>query len=122
MKMPSGATDKAWGWCIEVYRSQETRLVRAHAESGGSSSLHLHRNQHNIFVVISGMLLVLVDHGNCCVEHRLAGNEMLMVKAGVKHKFIALSDVDMFEQYLAVDGIVPQESDIVRFSEAMEHQ
>ena len=93
------------------------RLVQAHADGDDESSIHLHEHQDNIFIVRSGLLRVMIY--GALEDYCNLGQGMmpLLVPAGIKHKFVALSDVEMYEQYIGVHGHSPVESDIVRFTE-----
>lgn len=108
-----------WGFSTKLYLDDRVMLTRMWAdEGGGASSLHLHHNRGNLFVVQKGLILVVTETPfgqlvNCYVT----ANHSLMVPAGIKHRLVVPEPMEGFEFYQAVEGTVMDPNDIHRFDE-----
>ena len=112
---------KAWRCCEEIYADKRIRLVSANAGAGGASSIHCHRSQDNVFILISGRLRVIIydqqplERTWETILHRDAlGARSVCVPAGLWHQFEAIEDSTFQEMYLSVNDEPPAAYDIVR--------
>lgn len=86
---------KPWGSAQTVYADDSIQVERLEIRRGGYSSIHVHHRKCNGLLVYEGVLLVQVE-GWASVYLR-ADSGILMVPAGMPHRFTALSDVRALE-------------------------
>jgi len=110
---PASATDKAWGWTIEMLADTRRRIMKCFAVDGGYCSTHRHKNQANIFIVEKGQLRVFIENEGVW----LYPNDSISVPPLVRHSFQALAETLFLEVYIGVHGS-PKLTDIERFSES----
>ncbi len=92
---------KVWGTTQQVWMGSSVEVHVIKIKRGGRCSLHTHGRKHNLFHVISGVLVVeshkadydLVD------ETQLLAGDTHVVPPGELHRFTAHSDVLALEVY-----------------------
>lgn len=112
-------TTKIWGTTERVAIEDGMHMHRIAFEAGGVCSEHLHNYRHNLFYVLSGMLLIRIWwEPNRITERILVAGEALSVPCGVKHQFEGIQSGVALEVYWldSSDGEV-DEHDIVRFTQ-----
>lgn len=116
--------EKSWGYVFGRSQTEKTETMECYINEGGFSSIHKHEFKHNAFWVISGVLLIKVFEFNG-VEPKLdrthtvsAVYNLLVIKAGIIHQFVAKTNVVLVETYYAVNSpiIKSGEHDIVRYN------
>jgi quercetin dioxygenase-like cupin family protein len=132
MELPAGAERKPWGWTMALGSRAEghhedgfrilIRDARIHVKEGGYSSIHLHHSQSNTFHVLEGQLLVSEyelegDRPVLVGSHTLHPGDALTFKANVPHRFLALTEVEALEVYVATPDGDAFSGDIQRFTE-----
>lgn len=117
---PDGRLEKAWGGSWEVFRDAKCRLVLSVIDKGGFSSIHVHDGCFNSFDVIEGTLTVeefcpttFASKGKTQID---AGDKSLCIGMKRPHRFVAKTDVIVYEMYRAAPGVVLDPNDIRRFS------
>jgi quercetin dioxygenase-like cupin family protein len=110
MGIPGSTEGKVWGKtkCIIENPFCEVHLVNAY--SGGVCSEHCHRAKTNLFLIISGQLLIRVWKDNLVDEIILESGEYTSVPPNTYHQFEAITDCTFIEVYFP-EGIT---KDIVR--------
>jgi len=102
------AVVKPWGKTRLLHLSAVTEVWHASIKAGGRSSWHRHERKHNAFHVVSGELRVHAEPDSC--YHAQAGQSVVIL-AGRRHQFEAISDVELIETYW-IDSVDP--ADIIR--------
>lgn len=113
-----GLKKKLWGttYCLsQGPRVSESKVEVWHASivKGGYSSRHRHLKKANVFIVISGAINIELEGPMC----KMAGDQPLLVPAGMWHRFRAITDVELLEVYVAEEGTVIDPDDIERQDE-----
>lgn len=100
MDSPNQWNEKGWGKSIHLHIGFNTDLAFAKGLAGGASSLHIHHQKHNTFVVDDGVLEIW-GHGLTLIAHLEAG-QSYAVSAGVEHRMVFLTDARVYEFYHAL--------------------
>lgn len=104
---------KVWGETRCLFSTHALEVHRIEVRAHGYCSVHRHEHKWNGFYVERGELLVKVwQLSGTLDETRLGPGDTMQVPPGVKHQFVALSDVLAFEVY----GLDPLAPDIIRDS------
>lgn len=128
MDSPNQWNEKGWGKSQHLYICQNTDLALALGRAGGASSLHVHRDKHNIFVVQFGVIELwgpgekfiaqVAGPGDAHIVSRMSEHPYVqtayMVPAGVPHRMVFLTDARLHELYQAVLGRMLDLDDIER--------
>lgn len=111
-------SQKIWGQTRRLLLLPDCQLDEVSGRRGGASSLHLHREKHNAFVVVSGGMDILVPIGaGEVIYKRLVARDCCTIPAGMKHRMLFAMDCRAFELYTPA-GLGPVDpEDIVRFDE-----
>lgn len=104
---------KAWGWTQRIALATDLQIERLSGRQGRASSLHLHDQRHNLFVVLSGC--VRIDFENSPSRHLKRG-QTLLVPAGTPHRMVFVQDSDALEIYYT-DGAKVDPEDIRRMAD-----
>lgn len=106
---------KVWGSVLHLFHSPHAAVSWLKLYRGFQCSKHLHQDRLNMFLVMSGSLLVqswMEDGG--VVNNLLKKGETLTVPAGRKHRFIVVESGEAIEIYWPVPGKTVRMDDIVR--------
>ena len=103
---------KAWGQTRCVYAACNVEVHRIEVVAGGFCSEHQHTAKVNRFYVESGVLEVLVWHGDEPDVTRLTAGQMTDVQPNLWHSFKADTAVVAYEIYSSTSNA----SDIIRRS------
>ena len=106
--------DKLWGETESLDSSNTSQLCRIRIDLGGYCSWHLHEHKWNMFVVVSGKIMVFSNSEDSINYKTLLPNDSYSVSPNVKHKFLALEETTAYEFYW---GDKVSCDDIVRFSD-----
>jgi mannose-6-phosphate isomerase-like protein (cupin superfamily) len=100
-------TDKPWGKSRRVHIDRFVQVEEVDILPGGFSSVHHHNKKDNVFYVASGELLVSVFHDDLTEANRIImkPGDWMVVPAGQKHQFRAVSDVKAYEVYWLDDPL-----------------
>lgn len=111
---------KTWGWSTRVLINEMLQVEHILVQPGGYSSVHLHEDKVNQFIVKRGTLLVnyfdeqLENDG----QDTLHCGDSVAISVGRRHQFVAMSEVEGYEVYWTTNDAKKVEADdIVRFSE-----
>jgi mannose-6-phosphate isomerase-like protein (cupin superfamily) len=90
--------EKQWGRNTWLHYSPDLEICRAEIERGGYSSMHRHKNKHNLFVVLSGKLVIKNETlmTDCLI---VPGDAPVNVHARQWHRFISLDRTVLIEVY-----------------------
>jgi len=106
---------KLWGTAYPLYLADDLEVVAIDVEQGGYSSDHCHRAKHNAFFVLQGKLRVTIEPDR---KVDLTPQSLpLEIRAGVRHRFLALEPSRVLEVYRSAPGTAVNRADIVRFDE-----
>jgi len=115
---------KPWGKSERLHLDESAQLERITVVRGGYSSRHEHARKYNGFFIVSGLLkvreFVPQPDGGERMESLtiLSPGESHVVPPGVRHQFVAETDVLAYEFYWVALGDQPLcADDIQRFSE-----
>jgi mannose-6-phosphate isomerase-like protein (cupin superfamily) len=112
---------KIWGLTKSLLDNPNFELHRIDIKKGGYCSKHYHKNKHNYFYVVSGILQIDVfreDSDKKIVDSTILGpDESTSVPPTCIHKFIALEDTIAFELYWTTNQTYLEKDDIVRFDQ-----
>jgi mannose-6-phosphate isomerase-like protein (cupin superfamily) len=106
---------KLWGTAYPLYLADDLEVVAIDVKRGGHSSDHCHRGKHNAFFVLQGRLRVTV--GPDREVDLTPQSPPLEIRAGVRHRFLALEPSRALEVYRSAPGTAVNRTDIVRFDE-----
>lgn len=106
---------KAWGTTELLYADRGVQLARICVVKGGFSSIHRHRNKHNLFWIVRGRLAVRIflrgNYNEPAREKILDANENALTFQATFtalnntwHQFEALEDVVCLEKYVPAAG------------------
>ena len=112
---PSGAgrVDKPWGYELRWAITDRYLGKIIHVDAGHALSLQYHVQKDEAIFVLRGELdLVLEDDAGEVRTHRLGEGMSARVRAGRRHRFQAVTDVDLCE----VSS--PEIDDVVRLEDA----
>jgi mannose-6-phosphate isomerase len=107
-----GRVDKPWGHELRWAVTERYLGKLIHVESGHALSLQYHVQKDEAILVIRGELdLVLEDDEGRLVTHRMGEGTSARIRPGRRHRFVAVSDVDL------VEVSSPEIDDVVRLSD-----
>jgi mannose-6-phosphate isomerase len=93
-----GRVDKPWGYELRWAITDRYLGKLIHVDAGHSLSLQYHVQKDEAIFVLRGELdLVLEDDGGEVRTHRLTEGMSARVRPGRRHRFQAVSDVDICE-------------------------
>jgi mannose-6-phosphate isomerase len=108
----AGRIDKPWGYELRWAITDRYLGKIIHVDAGQQLSLQYHVQKDEAILVLRGELdLVLEDEEGELVTHRLGEGMSARVRPGRRHRFRALSDVDL------VEVSSPEIDDVVRLSD-----
>ena len=109
----AGRVDKPWGYELRWAITDRYLGKIIHVDAGHQLSLQYHVQKDESLFVMSGELdLVLEDDAGVVQTHRLGPGMSARVRPGRRHRFVAVSDVDLCE----VSS--PEIDDVVRLEDA----
>jgi oxalate decarboxylase/phosphoglucose isomerase-like protein (cupin superfamily) len=107
-----GRVDKPWGYELRWAITDRYLGKVIHVDAGHALSLQYHVQKDETILVLRGELdLVLEDDAGELVTHRLGEGMSARVRPGRRHRFVAVSDVDL------VEVSSPEIDDVVRLSD-----
>lgn len=109
---------KVWGSVLHLFHSPHVAVSWLKLNEGFRCSKHLHRDRINMFLVLSGELIVqswMEDGG--VANSLLKRGDTLTVPAGRKHRFVVVESGEAIEIYTPIEGRTVQMDDIVRDDE-----
>jgi len=108
----SGRVDKPWGYELRWAITDRYLGKIIHVDAGQQLSLQYHVQKDEAIMVLRGELdLVLEDDEGELVTHRLGEGMSARVRPGRRHRFRAVTDVDL------VEVSSPEIDDVVRLSD-----
>jgi mannose-6-phosphate isomerase-like protein (cupin superfamily) len=91
---------KAWGTTEEVFKTADISIHDLRIRAGGFCSEHRHRAKHNWFFVFEGHLEILSWQPSGKADLTLLGpGQGTTIKAGIWHRFKALTETRALELY-----------------------
>ena len=114
-------SQKLWGRTRRLLLLPDCQVDEVSGRRGGASSMPLHRDKHNAFLVLEGGLDILVPEGTYeVIFKRLVARDACTIPAGTKHRMVFVTDCRALEIYTPA-GLGPVDpDDIVRFDEGRE--
>ncbi len=112
----AGRVDKPWGYELRWAVTDRYLGKLIHVDAGRSLSLQYHVQKDETLFVLSGDLdLVLEDDSGTVRTHRLTAGMSARVRPGRRHRFRAVTDVDICEvSSPEIDDVVRLEDDYGR--------
>jgi len=112
----AGRVDKPWGYELRWAITDRYLGKLIHVDAGQSLSLQYHVQKDEAILVLNGELdLVLEDAQGAVNTHRLSAGMSARVRPGRRHRFRAVSDVDICEvSSPEIDDVVRLEDDYGR--------
>ena len=108
----SGRIDKPWGYELRWAITDRYLGKVIHVDAGHALSLQYHVQKDEAILILRGELdLVLEDDEGELVTHRMGEGMSARVRPGRRHRFRAVTDVDLLE----VSS--PEIDDVVRLSD-----
>lgn len=108
----AGRVDKPWGYELRWAITDRYLGKIIHVDAGQQLSLQYHVQKDEAIMVLRGELdLVLEDDEGQLVTHRLGEGMSARVRPGRRHRFRAVTDVDL------VEVSSPEIDDVVRLSD-----
>ena len=108
----AGRVDKPWGYELRWAITDRYLGKIIHVDAGQQLSLQYHVQKDESILVLRGELdLVLEDDEGELLVHRLGEGMSARVRPGRRHRFRAVSDVDL------VEVSSPEIDDVVRLSD-----
>ncbi len=101
MDSPTLQNEHTWGTSRHIVVTEKFDLAYAEGHAGGASSMHTHRNKHNVFLVLTGEVLIEGADGDPLAV--LCPHTAYTAKAGVPHRMVFLTDATLYELYYPVD-------------------
>jgi len=108
---------KAWGLVRHIFDGPvSVSLLRT--EANGYCSWHYHEHRWNMFYVVSGTIIVIVDDNNDgkIQRHILRAGDSYKVGPSVRHMFDVVESGQVVETYWTDDGTDVTIDDIVRLA------
>ena len=107
-----GRVDKPWGYELRWAVTDHYLGKLIHIVGGQALSLQYHVQKDESIFVLSGLLDLVLENGDGTLEtHRLAPGMSARVRAGRRHRFVAVEETDLFE------ASSPEIDDIVRLED-----
>ena len=112
----AGRVDKPWGYELRWAITDRYLGKLIHVDAGHSLSLQYHVQKDETLYVLSGDLdLLLEDESGTVRTHRLTAGMSARVRPGRRHRFRAVTDVDICEvSSPEIDDVVRLEDDYGR--------
>ena len=108
----SSRVDKPWGYELRWAITDRYLGKVIHVDAGRKLSLQYHVQKDEAILVLRGELdLVLEDAEGELVTHRMGEGMSARVRPGRRHRFVAVTDVDL------VEVSSPEIDDVVRLSD-----
>ncbi|HEV7468130.1 MAG TPA: cupin domain-containing protein [Candidatus Dormibacteraeota bacterium] len=108
----SSRVDKPWGYELRWAITDRYLGKVIHVDAGHALSLQYHVQKDEAILVLRGELdLVLEDGEGELVTHRMGEGMSARVRPGRRHRFVAVTDVDL------VEVSSPEIDDVVRLSD-----
>ncbi len=108
-----GRVDKPWGHELRWAVTDRYAGKLIHVDKGHQLSLQYHVQKDESIYIASGLLdLVLEDERGELHVHRMSPGMSARVRAGRRHRFVAVEDTDLFE----VSS--PELDDVVRLEDS----
>ena len=109
---------KLWGRTRRLLLLPDCQVDEVSGLRGGASSMHMHREKHNAFLILQGGMDILVPVGaGEVIFKRLVARDCVTIPAGTKHRMVFVTDCRALEIYTPA-GLGPVDpADIVRFDE-----
>jgi mannose-6-phosphate isomerase len=108
----SSRVDKPWGYELRWAITDRYLGKLIHVDAGRKLSLQYHVQKDEAILVLRGELdLVLEDGEGELVTHRMGEGMSARVRPGRRHRFVAVTDVDL------VEVSSPEIDDVVRLSD-----
>ena len=108
----SSRVDKPWGYELRWAITDRYLGKVIHVDAGRKLSLQYHVQKDEAILVLRGELdLVLEDGEGELVTHRMGEGMSARVRPGRRHRFVAVTDVDL------VEVSSPEIDDVVRISD-----
>ncbi|HEY2705063.1 MAG TPA: cupin domain-containing protein [Candidatus Dormibacteraeota bacterium] len=108
----AGRVDKPWGYELRWAITDRYLGKVIHVDAGQKLSLQYHVQKDEAILVLRGDLdLVLEDDEGELVTHRMGEGMSARVRPGRRHRFVAVTDVDL------VEVSSPEIDDVVRLSD-----
>lgn len=113
---------KSWGQTSRLQCDRDSETWLADIQAGGYSSRHSHSRHDNIFLVLSGVL-VIYQYDSSSPEDvqivwKLNKGMSAIILAGQIHKFEAITDVRLLETYIPLgEATTTSMEDIHRLDE-----
>ena len=108
----SSRIDKPWGYELRWAITDRYLGKVIHVDAGRKLSLQYHVQKDEAILVLRGELdLVLEDGEGELVTHRMGEGMSARVRPGRRHRFVAVTDVDL------VEVSSPEIDDVVRISD-----
>ena len=101
----------SWGWSRHLYVGGTTSLAEAVGRASGASSLHVHKDKSNAFIVHDGIIEIW---GEASLFVHLRPQQSFVIPPGVVHRMVFLTDAVLHELYQASAGRQLDLADIVR--------
>jgi mannose-6-phosphate isomerase-like protein (cupin superfamily) len=94
----AGRVEKPWGYELRWAITDRYLGKLIHVDAGQALSLQYHVQKDETIFVLSGDLdLVLEDDGGVIQTHRMTAGMSARVRPGRRHRFQAVTDVDLCE-------------------------
>ena len=107
-----GRVDKPWGYELRWAVTDRYLGKLLHIGSGRALSLQYHVQKDESIFVLSGLIDLVLESADGTLEsHRLAPGMSARVRAGRRHRFVAVEEADLFE------ASSPEIDDIVRLED-----
>ena len=103
---------KLWGRNTWLHYSPELEICLAETVRGGYSSMHRHCGKHNLFLVLSGRLVL--HNQSLAASYVLHPGESISVHARQWHRFISLDKTVLVEVYSRAGHLPVEIGDIER--------
>jgi mannose-6-phosphate isomerase-like protein (cupin superfamily) len=118
MDNPTLINNHRWGTSQYLHVGNTVALAVAHGTAGGASSMHVHRDKHNTFIVRKGKIEIEVQGPRVRkIQAELTPGESHTSPAGEPHRMIFVEDSQLFEMYVATPGKLIDLADIEREDE-----
>jgi len=112
----SGRVDKPWGYELRWAITDRYLGKVIHVDAGHALSLQYHVQKDEAIPVLRGDLdLVLEDDTGEVATHRMGEGMSARIRPGRRHRFVAVSDVDLLEvSSPEIDDVVRLQDDYGR--------
>jgi mannose-6-phosphate isomerase-like protein (cupin superfamily) len=108
---------KVWGSVCHLFTADHVAVSHLRVNVGYRCSQHYHDDRVNMFVIVSGKVLIEVTEANVKRSHILVAGETLIVSNRCVHCFHVLESGSMIEVYWTDNGSPVRLDDIIRLDE-----